>query len=276
VITLAFYMQTWAGVIMGMSGMKIRPILVAAAFVIGAGMVPAAFAGQPRAVIELFTSQGCSSCPPADRLLGQLAEDPSLIVLSVPVDYWDYLGWKDTLALPGDAARQREYAATRGDREVYTPQAVVNGAVHALGSDRAAIDDAIAKTRQGGDALTLPVNLRVADGVVTVDVPASKGIKRNGEVWLCPVTGKVRVSIGRGENRGHTIVYHNVVRRWFKLGDWHGEKQTFRVKLSELPDAKFSLVDVDRAAVLLQDGGKQKPGVILGAAMVPIPAAAVR
>src|SRR5689334_25389100 len=85
---------------------------------------------DPRAVIELFTSQGCSSCPAADKLLGQLREDPSVLALSLPVDYWDYLGWKDTLALHGHTVRQQAYAQARGDREVYTPQVVVNGVVH--------------------------------------------------------------------------------------------------------------------------------------------------
>ena len=103
------------------------------------------FAGEPRAVVELFTSQGCSSCPPADKLIGELAHDPSLVALSLPVDYWDYLGWKDTLALHGNSNRQRDYAVTRGDREVYTPQAVINGVVHALGSDKSAIEQAIAR-----------------------------------------------------------------------------------------------------------------------------------
>lgn len=255
--------------------MKIHPIIVAAALVFGAGTAPA-FAGQPRGVIELFTSQGCSSCPPADRLLGELAKDPALIALSVPVDYWDYLGWKDTLALPRHSVRQRAYAAIRGDREVYTPQAVVNGMVHALGSDKNAIESAIAKTRREAGTLALPVSLRIADGVVTVGVPAATGERRSGEVWLSPITSKAPVVIGRGENRGRTIVYHNVVRRWIKLGDWRGEAQTFRIKLSDLPDAKFSLSDIDRAAVLLQSGSEPKPGVILGAAMTPIPTAAVR
>ena len=100
----------------------------------------AASAGEPRAVIELFTSQGCSSCPPADKLLGELARDPTLITLSLPVDYWDYLGWKDTLALHGHSNRERAYADARGDREVYTPQVVINGIVHVLGSDKAAIE----------------------------------------------------------------------------------------------------------------------------------------
>ena len=82
----------------------------------------AAQAGEPRAVLELFTSQGCSSCPPADKLLGELSADPSLVALSVPIDYWDYLGWKDTLASSVHSARQRAYAHQRGDRQVYTPQ----------------------------------------------------------------------------------------------------------------------------------------------------------
>src|SRR5580693_7151049 len=112
---------------------------------------------EPKALIELFTSQGCSSCPPADKLLGQLAMDPSLIAVSLPIDYWDYLGWKDTLADPRNSARQRAYSHARGDREVYTPQVVVNGSLHALGSDPDAIEQAILQSRKGGMALSLPV-----------------------------------------------------------------------------------------------------------------------
>src|SRR5690242_6017783 len=103
---------------------------------------------QTRAVIELFTSQGCSSCPAADQLMGELATDPSLVSVSLPIDIWDYLGWKDTLADPRHTARQRAYSKVRGDREVYTPQVVVNGAYHVLGSDRIAIEHMIAKSHQ--------------------------------------------------------------------------------------------------------------------------------
>src|SRR5712691_13292673 len=103
---------------------------------------------EPRAVIELFTSQGCSSCPPADKLLAELTGDPSLVAISVPIDYWDYLGWKDTLADPRNTARQRAYAHVRGDGKVYTPQVVVNGSLHVLGSDKAAIERAIALSRK--------------------------------------------------------------------------------------------------------------------------------
>src|SRR5207253_4485634 len=126
----------------------------------------------PRGVVELFTSQGCSSCPPADKLAGELARDPSLVVISLPIDYWDYLGWKDTLASPNYSARQRAYARVRSDREVYTPQVVVNGVTHALGSDKAAIERAISQTRSTSAALTLPVSMSVVGGDLVVKVAA--------------------------------------------------------------------------------------------------------
>src|SRR5438270_13293400 len=98
--------------------------------------VHSARAEPVRGVVELFTSQGCSSCPPADRYLAELAKDPSLVVLSWPVDYWDYIGWKDTFGSPGFTARQKAYAAVRRDDQVYTPQAVIDGVTHAVGNDR--------------------------------------------------------------------------------------------------------------------------------------------
>src|SRR6185369_13617653 len=127
--------------------MKSRRVALSLAVVASTMVAAADVSAEPRGVIELFTSQGCSSCPPADKLAGELARDPSLIVLSLPVDYWDYLGWKDTLALPGHTNRQRAYSKARGDREVYTPQVVVNGVKHVLGSDKTAIENAVAQTR---------------------------------------------------------------------------------------------------------------------------------
>ena len=254
-------------------GMKIRTI--ALAVVIACGAVGSAAAG-PRAVIELFTSQGCSSCPPADRLLGELARDPSLIAMSLPVDYWDYLGWKDTLALHGHAQRQSAYAAVRGDRQVATPQAVINGMVAVVGSDKQAIEQAVAQTDRADHPLALPVDLKVADGTVTVALPAASGAHKSGVVWLCPVTGKIPVAVGRGENRGHTIIYHNVVRRWVKLGDWDGTAKTFTYKIADLPTQKFSLADIDRLDVLVQNGGAAHPGLMLGAATARLPRATVR
>ena len=98
---------------------------------------------DPRAVIELFTSQGCSSCPPADKVIGEFSKDPDVIALSMPIDYWDYLGWKDTLADSRFSARQKAYSYVRGDRDVYTPQVIVNGSAPVIGSDRAGIEGAI-------------------------------------------------------------------------------------------------------------------------------------
>jgi len=224
-------------------------------------------AEQPRAVIELFTSQGCTSCPPADRLLGEMSKDPTVITLSLPVDYWDYLGWKDTLALAGHASRQRAYSRALGYSGIYTPQAVVNGAAQALGSDRAAIEQAIAKSRNNGATLSLPVTLTIADGRLTVAAPAAKSAAAPAEVWLCPLVKAVEVAIGRGENSGHTFTYHNVVRRWIKLGEWKGEAANWSI-----PVASFKSHGVDAVAVVLQSGGASAPGVMLGAAMMSLDA----
>ena len=229
-----------------------------------AALVTPALAGEPRAVIELFTSQGCSSCPAADKLLGELRRDPSLVALSLPVDYWDYLGWKDTLALHGHTVRQQAYAQARGDREVYTQQVVVNGVVHALGSDKAAIEKAIDETRAKATPLTVPVSLRVADGKLTVDVAdAANAASGNAEIWLCPFASKIPVTVERGENRGHALTYYDVVRRWVKLGDWKGKAQTFTVPVADVVKGES---DIDHVAVLVQREPDGKPGLMLGAA----------
>ena len=246
--------------------MNYRHIAFAAA-IAGAALAPSARA-EPRAVIELFTSQGCSSCPTADKLLGELAHDPSLLTMSLAVDLWDYLGWKDTLALHGHTMRQRAYADARGDRQVYTPQIVVNGVAQVLGSDKAEIEKAIAQTRS--TAVQLPVTITVADGKVTVNVPAAQGEPRspqqNAEVWLCPITVNVPVAIGRGENSGKTLTYTNVVRRWLKLGDWNGKAASFSVPVADLPKGEYTLQDIDRLTVLVQSGVAARPGLMLGAA----------
>ena len=220
---------------------------------------PAAHA-EPRAVIELFTSQGCSSCPPADKLIAELSRDPSLIAMSLAVDYWDYLGWKDTLALTGHSNRQRAYAKARGDREVYTPQAVVNGIAHVLGSDKVAIERTIKQTRLIATPLTLAVTLSVQGDKLAVNMPAAKDGQGQGEIWLCPISKAVPVEIKRGENRGHTITYNNVVRRWVKLGEWTGKAETFTV-----PVASFQNGEIDQVAVVVQNGAASSPKLIVGA-----------
>jgi hypothetical protein len=218
----------------------------------------------PKAVLELFTSQGCSSCPPADRLLGEFANDNSIIALSLPIDIWDYLGWKDTLALAGHSARQRAYAELRGDRQVYTPQLVVNGGVHVLGSDRDAIERAIAQTRRNPAVMTLPVLVSADGSDLTVAIKGAPDGEPGGEVWLCPLSTAVAVAIGRGENRGSTVTYRNVVRSWRKLGNFAGSDSSWTVPLAQIEKD-----NIDGVAVLVQQGTREKPGVILGGAFTP-------
>jgi hypothetical protein len=241
------------------------------------GALPVAFAillsqnltaparAEPRGVIELFTSQGCSSCPKADKLAAELARDPSLIVMTLPIDYWDYLGWKDTLAKPRHSMRQRGYANTRGDREVYTPQVVVNGKTHVLGSDKAAIEHALTATReQNKTILSVPVQLALTGDKLTVTLPA-RASAGNNEVWLCAYSRAVPVEIGKGENRGRTVTYANVIRRWVKLGDWNGAARNFTV-----PSSEFKSEGVDAIAVLVQAGTIEHPGAMLGAAVASL------
>ena len=226
-------------------------------------MLPGQASSESRVVVELFTSQGCSSCPAADKLLGELAKDPAILAMSLPVDYWDYLGWKDTLALPGHAKRQRAYAGARGDRAVYTPQVVINGVTHVLGSDKGAIERAVKHARAGGTAASLPVTVGVADGMINVKVAAAKHAGQTGEVWLCPLSKQVPVQVGRGENRGHTITYSNVVRGWVKLGEWTGQAQSFSKPVADIAAASG---DADAVAILVQSGGPGSPGALHGAA----------
>src|SRR5450631_941799 len=218
---------------------------------------------DPRAVVELFTSQGCSSCPPADKIIGDLAKDPSIIALSMPIDYWDYLGWKDTLADSRFSARQKAYSRMRGDRDVYTPQVVVNGSVHVIGSDRAGIEGAIGDTRKADGVMSVPVSMTLAGKQIAVSVGASgeTPTEAHGEVWLCSISKAVPISIGRGENSGREVTYYNVVRNLLKIGDWNGGSGNWTVPLENI-----SRDGVDAAVVYVQDGSRDKPGPMLGAA----------
>ena len=217
---------------------------------------------DPRAVVELFTSQGCSSCPPADQIIGELARDPDVIALSMPIDYWDYLGWKDTLADARFSARQKAYSHMRGDRDVYTPQVIVNGSANVIGSDRAGIDGAIQDTRKASGVMSVPVTMTLSGKQITVAVAASKTpASGRGEVWICSVSKAVPISIGRGENRGREVTYYNVVRNILKVGDWNGSSASWTVPLENI-----SREGVDAAVVYIQDGNREKPGAMLGAA----------
>jgi hypothetical protein len=218
---------------------------------------------DPRAVVELFTSQGCSSCPPADRILGELAKDPSVIALSLPIDYWDYLGWKDTLADSRFSARQKAYSRARGDREVYTPQAIVNGSAHVIGSDLSSIQGAIGATAKADGVMSVPVKMTQAGKLLTVSIAASSesSAATHGEVWICSISKEVPILISRGENSGREITYHNVVRNLMKVGEWNGGSGSWTVPIESVVRE-----GADGAVVYLQDGSRDKPGPMLGAA----------
>jgi hypothetical protein len=211
----------------------------------------------PKAIIELFTSQGCSSCVSADSYFSELAKRDDVVALSLHVDYWDYLGWKDTLGDPAHTQRQRDYAAVRGSPRVYTPQIVLNGRADFVGSDRSAINDAIGKS-----ALPVPVTMRHGDGTVEIEV-AARPIRTMwpATIRLVLMTSEAEVPIGRGENAGSTIDYYNVVRAMRPIGMWDGEA----VKIT-LPEKELMVDGVDACAVIVQEDQPKGPGQILGAA----------
>ena len=192
---------------------------------------------------------------------------PRSIALSLPIDYWDYLGWKDTLADARFSARQKAYSQVRGDREVYTPQVVVNGWVHVIGSDRAGIENAIDVTKKADGVMSVPVTMTLAGKEINVWVAASgKGpAAMHGEVWIGSISKAMPIAIGRGENSGRQITYHNVVRNLLKVGDWNGTSGTWTVPLENI-----SREGVDAAVVYVQDGSRDKPGAMLGAAFTSL------
>lgn len=213
-----------------------------------------------KAVVELFTSQGCSSCPPADALLGRLVEDPSVIALSFSIDYWDYLGWRDTLGSPANSERQRSYARARGDGRVYTPQMVIDGVTHVNGADEKAVREAVAMAEKQLEKDKVPIGMHAEGDTLIVDVgaaPADSG-RRSATVWLAVAKQKEKVAVSRGENRGKELAYHHAVRELNPIGMWDGEEITLRLPLKDL-----KTMGGDCLFVLLQE---ESNGPILGAA----------
>ena len=217
--------------------------------------------GAPKtaSVIELYTSQGCASCPEADQLLNQLAQRPDVIALSFPVSYWDYLGWKDTLARPENTERQRNYAKILGDGEVYTPEAIVNGMQNCVGNSLADIETAVKTTKPLLGKEAVPLSVRLEGDKVIIDAgeapPGSR--HRKGKVWIATVLSSLTVQISRGENAGNVVTYTNVVRELAEAGEWRGSPVSYAVPLNSLSK------DGDRLVVFLQTGDL---GPIVGAA----------
>jgi len=219
-------------------------------------------------VVELFTSQGCSSCPPADANLAEFAQRDDIIALAYHVDYWDYLGWRDTLASPENTQRQHDYAAALGQRSVYTPQAVINGVTHRNGADKAAIEHMLAETTKQSMKVDVSIT-RGADSVVieaTQDNPGSDGVKAS--LLLVFFDTKTVVKISKGENAGNHVAYWNAVTGIQTAGMWHGEDLRLEIPMSE-----FRRKGKGGCAALLQSLGKDgAPGTIIGAAVLKTPA----
>lgn len=231
-----------------------RTVLLAALSLIGLPMsAQAAPIARAPIVLELFTSQGCSSCPPADALLQLLSGETGVLALSRPVTYWDDLGWKDTLARPENTAKQRAYQAHLGGRPgVYTPQLVIDGRWGGVGSDERAIRAAIRAASSKATTASVTAT-RQPGGKLSVLVTGGDG----ADVLLVGYTPSAQVAIGRGENSGTRVVYTNVVRAEARLGKAKAAPTRFEADLASL-----TAKGATRFAVLVQQGSA---GAILGA-----------
>lgn len=219
--------------------------------------VPTLAGAAPKAVVELFTSQGCASCRAADTYFEELAAREDVIALSFHVDYWDYLGWKDTFGSPEHTDRQQEYAQVRDASRIYTPQIIVNGTAEFVGSDRAAIEAAIEAA-----SLPVPVKLTRSAGKIEIEVGGIAIPARwRTTIRLVLFSKEARVQIAEGENAGSTIVYRNVVREIRPIGMWDGGPVSVT-----LPEHELLKDGVDGCAVIVQEDLTEGPGAILGAA----------
>ena len=210
-------------------------------------------------VVELFTSQGCNSCPPADALLEELTSQPGVITLSLHVDYWDYIGWHDPYASPVMTERQQSYARSLRSPYVYTPQILVDGQVHLVGSHRDKVRQAIDKAAKRGKPVDVQVIRNGGDKIV---IPAGHAPDDGATVWLAIYDGVHETDVRKGENAGQAIRNVHVVRELVDLGTWIGEAMEIPLDLS-------AAAAQGRAgcAVLVQQG---RTGPILGAAVIHI------
>jgi hypothetical protein len=225
-----------------------RHLIAAAMFALScaAASAPALAEARP-VVVELFTSQGCSSCPPADAVLAELATHKDILALGFHVDYWDRLGWKDPLSTPGATSRQNEYAAQFGRSEVFTPQVVIDGQRQAVGSNRGAVLQAIAQSKT--DSIPVAPVTFAADGH-SVSIGAGAG---RGKVLVIRYVRSRTTQVQRGENAGKTAVDVNGVDAFRAVGEWTGQKI----------DLPVDPVDADHGLAVLVQG---ENGSILGAA----------
>ncbi len=214
---------------------------------------------KPRGVVELFTSQGCNSCPPADAVLKDLSDDGDVLALAFHVDYWNYLGWEDTLASGANTERQYGYSKSLSQR-VYTPQVVVNGRTEISGRNANGIRSKISNLHAANEGLIVPVSAVIRNGEIDIDVGEGVG---KADVVVAYFTSQQDVTITRGENAGETISYVNSVTNLETVGMWDGRNISLRLPVSAMTSRKQ-----DGCAVLLQSYGPNgEPGPIYGASL---------
>lgn len=213
-------------------------------------------AGRNPAVVELYTSQGCSSCPPADRLLGELAAMPNVIALAFHVDYWDDLGWRDPFEIPDATGRAEGYVRALGLSSAFTPQAIIDGRTSHVGSDERQILQSLA----AAPAQTVPVTLQVSEGLLIVTLPEQTGRKALA-VFAAAYLPHASTPVRRGENSGKTLEDFNIVRQFRLIGTWKGHAVVFRIPLQSFP------MDTPQVAVLVQ---RKELGPIAGSAAIAL------
>ncbi|MER8867202.1 thioredoxin family protein [Mesorhizobium sp. M0751] len=245
-----------------------RPLRLAAlalALSAFAGRALAEPTDKPLGVVELFTSQGCNSCPPADEFFAELAAKEDIVALAYHVDYWDYLGWQDTLSRKENTERQYEYMRAFGSRSVYTPQAVINGRSHVNGASRKEVDGALARMERVGEGMRVGIKVSRTSDRVMIDAGDAVAGPADAHVVIVYFNPPQTIKIGKGENSGRSMTYWNAVSSIQTAGMWHGKAQRYELPMSEI--AKKG-----GCAVLLQSVGKDgMPGPILGAAFIRKP-----
>jgi hypothetical protein len=212
-------------------------------------------------VVELFTSQGCSSCPPADAFLGELAQRRDVIALAFHVDYWDYIGWKDPFASPDFTKRQRAYAGALSLRGIYTPQMVVDGRADAVGSDRARVEELIRRS-SAAPKLALTVD---ATGAKPILILSEARLARAATIWLAIYDREERTRVKRGENGGRDLSEYNIVRALREIATWDGGAQALELDLAGATAEGMGY------AILIQSADQ---GPIIGAAQIAMPSSA--
>ena len=231
-----------------------------AAFLLSAPGVAGEVRANPRAVVELFTSQGCSSCPKADAMFNELGKRSDVVALAWHVDYWDYIGWPDTFGAAENSDRQRGYAEGWGSARIYTPQMVINGRTGVVGSRDREVAGAIEAA-----VLSLPVAVTLKSDMVEVTIGPQAG-GSDAMVWLVTFKDRSQVMIERGENAGKTFDYTQIVTGKQMLGMWDAAAGTHL----KLPLSALQADGSNGAAILVQSEKDGLPGPILSAASIQL------